>query len=189
MLDLLARRPGLDLTVVYAGSSVQRHLGRRGRPPGGARGRMARPDAYRLLRHDYPLSVGGARRARAARPSSVSGWSTFASQAAVAWCRRHGVPYVLLVESNERDARGLADGEEHCRPDRRGRRSRALVVGSLARAMRARGVDDDRIPSSRIRSTSPGSSGSRTLSPGAAPRFGQSRAWARTMSPSSPSRA
>jgi len=31
----------------------------------------------------------------------VSGWSTFASQAAIAWCRAHGVPYVLLVESHD----------------------------------------------------------------------------------------
>ena len=31
----------------------------------------------------------------------VSGWSTFASQAAIAWCARARVPYVLLVESHD----------------------------------------------------------------------------------------
>jgi glycosyltransferase involved in cell wall biosynthesis len=35
----------------------------------------------------------------------VSGWSTFASQAAIAWCRAHGVPYVLLVESHDLEPR------------------------------------------------------------------------------------
>ena len=31
----------------------------------------------------------------------VSGWSTFAAQAAVAWCRARRVPYVLHVESHD----------------------------------------------------------------------------------------
>jgi glycosyltransferase involved in cell wall biosynthesis len=35
----------------------------------------------------------------------VSGWSTFASQAAVAWCRAHRIPYVLHVESHDLDPR------------------------------------------------------------------------------------
>ena len=108
------------------------------------------PGAYRLLRHDYPLSVGVLGALRAARPDVVvvSGWSTFASQAAVAWCRRHGVPYVLLVESNERDARPgwRRTVKNAVVPTVVGGAAEVLVVGSLARdAMRARGVDDDRI--------------------------------------------
>ena len=78
----------------------------------------------------------------------MSGWSTFASQATVAWCRRHGVPYVLLVESNERDARPgwRRTVKNAVVPTVVGGAAEALVVGSLARdSMRARGVPDDRI--------------------------------------------
>ncbi len=78
----------------------------------------------------------------------MSGWSTFASQAAIAWCRLRRVPYVLLVESNDRDARpgwrravkgavvpAVVRGAAH-----------VLVVGTLAReSMLARGADPARI--------------------------------------------
>jgi glycosyltransferase involved in cell wall biosynthesis len=78
----------------------------------------------------------------------VSGWSTFASQAAIAWCRLRRVPYVLLVESNDRDERpgwrravkgavvpAVVRGAAH-----------VLVVGTLAReSMLARGADPARI--------------------------------------------
>ena len=151
MLDLLALRPDVHLTVVYAGSSVQRRtwdVAMRHRAVLVDGWRV--PGAYRLLRHDYPLSVGVLGALRAARPVVVvvSGWSTFASQMAVAWCRRHGVPYVLLVESNERDARPgwRRTVKNAVVPTVVGGAAEVLVVGSLARdAMRARGVDDDRI--------------------------------------------
>ncbi len=78
----------------------------------------------------------------------MSGWSTFASQAAIAWCRLRRVPYVLLVESNDRDERpgwrravkgavvpAVVRGAAH-----------VLVVGTLAReSMLARGADPARI--------------------------------------------
>ena len=99
---------GLMLTVVYAAHAVQQRaweveLGHRAVLLDGRRV----PGASRLLRHDYPLSTGVFRALKDARPGVVvvSGWSTYASQATIAWCRRHSVPYVLLVESNERDAR------------------------------------------------------------------------------------
>ena len=108
MLDRLAERPDLDLTVVYAAAAVQQRawgvdVHHRAVLLDGRRV----PGAARVLRHDYPLSVGILGALRDADPDVVvvSGWSTFASQATVAWCRRHGVPYVPLVESNERDAR------------------------------------------------------------------------------------
>ena len=50
----------------------------------------------RLLHHDGPRHTGSRRAPcgnRARMPSSL-GWSTFASQAAIAWSRRRGVPYV-----------------------------------------------------------------------------------------------
>jgi glycosyltransferase involved in cell wall biosynthesis len=61
------------------------------------------PGLGRLLRHDYPLTLGIARVLRKARPDVVvvSGWSTFASQAAIAWSRARRIPYILLVESHD----------------------------------------------------------------------------------------
>jgi glycosyltransferase involved in cell wall biosynthesis len=64
---------------------------------------VAVPGAERLLRHQYPLTPGVTVALRKAQPDVVvvSGWSTFASQRAIAWCRTRGVPYVLLVESHD----------------------------------------------------------------------------------------
>ncbi len=147
MLDLLAERDEVDLTAIYAGGSVQqreweleathRAIVLEGRRIPGAR---------RVLRHDYPVSSGVQSALAAAEPAVVvvSGWSTFASQAAIAWCRLRRVPYVLLVESNDRDERpgwrravkgavvpAVVRGAAH-----------VLVVGTLAReSMIARGAD------------------------------------------------
>lgn len=151
MLDRLAERPELELTVVYAARAVQQRawaveLRHRAVVVEGRRV----PGASRVLRHDYPLSFGIFRALAGARPDAVvvSGWSTFASQAAVTWCRRHGVPYLLLVESNERDARPgwRRTVKNAVVPVVVGGAAETLVVGSLARAsMRARGVPDERI--------------------------------------------
>ena len=151
MLDRLAERPELDLTVVYAAHAVQQRaweveLGHRAVLLDGRRV----PGASRLLRHDYPLSTGVFRALKDARPGVVvvSGWSTFASQATIAWCRRHGVPYVLLVESNERDARpGWRRAVKGAVvPAVVGGAAEVFVVGTLAReSMLARGVDPERV--------------------------------------------
>jgi glycosyltransferase involved in cell wall biosynthesis len=65
------------------------------------------PAARLLLRHDYPVSVGVVQALRTSRPEVVvvSGWSTFASQAAILWCRARRVPYVVHVESHDLDPR------------------------------------------------------------------------------------
>ena len=151
MLDRLAERPELDLTVVYAAHAVQQRaweveLGHRAVLLDGRRV----PGASRLLRHDYPLSTGVFRALRDARPEVVvvSGWSTFASQATIAWCRRRGVPYVLLVESNERDVRpGWRRAVKGAVvPAVVGGAAEVFVVGTLAReSMLARGVDPERV--------------------------------------------
>jgi glycosyltransferase involved in cell wall biosynthesis len=151
MLDRLAERPDVDLTVVYAGSSVQQRTWalELGHDAVVVEGRRV-PGASRVLRHDYPLSLGITGALRDARPEVVvvSGWSTFASQAAVAWCRRHRVPYLLLVESNERDVRPgwrRAVKSAVVPPVVRGA-AEVLVVGTAAReSMLARGVDLERI--------------------------------------------
>ena len=147
MLDRLAVRPEVELTAVYAGASVQRRTWTTDTEHRAVflRGRRV-PGAYRVLRHDYPVTPGVFAALADSAPELVviSGWSTFASQAATAWCRRHHVPYVLLVESNEREARPgwrRAIKEVVVPPVVRGA-AEVLVVGSLAReAMLARGVD------------------------------------------------
>jgi len=151
MLDRLAERPELDLTVVYAARAVQQrawevHLRHHAVFVGGRRV----PGAARILRHDYPLSVGVFHVLRESRPEVVvvSGWSTFAAQAAGAWCRRHRVPYALLVESNERDARPgwRLTVKNAVVPTVVGGAAEVLVVGTLAaESMRTRGVDPGRI--------------------------------------------
>lgn len=151
MLDLLAAREEIDLTAIYAGGSVQRREWEleSSHPSVVLEGRRL-PGAHRVLRHDYPVTPGVLGALRAAQPGVVvvSGWSTFASQAAIAWCRLRRVPYVLLVESNDRDERpgwrravkgavvpAVVRGAAH-----------VLVVGTLAReSMLARGADPGRI--------------------------------------------
>ena len=151
MLDRLGERPDLDLTVVYAAATVQQRVwGTDVRHRAVLLDGRRVPGAARVLRHDYPLSTGIFGALGDADPDVVvvSGWSTFASQATVAWCRRHGVPYVLLVESNERDARSgwRRTVKSAVVPTVVGGAAEVLVVGSLAReSMRARGVPDDHI--------------------------------------------
>ena len=108
LFDRLAARGDLDLTVIYAartvaGRSWSVDLRHRATLLHGIRV----PGARTLLRHDYPLTPGVFRVLGASRPEVVvvSGWSTFASQAAVAWCRARRVSYVLHVESHDLDSR------------------------------------------------------------------------------------
>lgn len=104
LFDLVAARPELELTVIYAAHTVagrtwsvepqHRSTFLRG---------LALPGLARVLHHDYPVTPGVLRALRESRPDVVvvSGWSTFAAQAAIAWCRRRRVPYLPLVESHD----------------------------------------------------------------------------------------
>ena len=100
-LDRLARHPDLDLTVFYAASTFQRRTWKveLDHPHEILRG-VTLP-LNRVLLHDYPLTP--AIRGRLARGRYdcvvIWGWSTFASQLAVAWCRLHGTPYLVFAES------------------------------------------------------------------------------------------
>jgi len=151
MLDRAAGRPELELTAIYAGSSVQRRVWATDtRHRAVVLDGWRVPGAYRVLRHDYPVSfdVFGALEDSAPEVVVVSGWSTFASQAAVAWCRRRHVPYVLLVESNERDARSgwRRAVKGAVVPTTVRNAAEIFVVGTLAReSMLARGVEPARI--------------------------------------------
>lgn len=106
LFDRIARH--VELTVIYAAATV---AGRSwsvelNHPHVFLRGRSV-PGARRLLRHDYPVTPGIWPALAATRPDVVvvSGWSTFASQATVMWCRARAVPYVLQVESHDLDPR------------------------------------------------------------------------------------
>ncbi|MBA3382838.1 MAG: glycosyltransferase [Actinobacteria bacterium] len=151
LLDRVAALPEVELTVLYAARTVAGrtwHVEPRHRAVF-LRGALL-PGAQRLLHHDYPVTPGIARALEGARPEVVvvSGWSTFAAQAAIAWCRVRRVPYVLVVESHD----------EGPRPGWRRRvkgavvprvvegASGVLVTGTLARrSMIARGARPERV--------------------------------------------
>jgi glycosyltransferase involved in cell wall biosynthesis len=151
LFDRLAARDDVELTVVYAARTVAGrdwsvHVDH---PAIFLRGRTV-PGAAHLLRHDYPFTPGVFRALREIAPEVVvvSGWSTFAAQGALAWCRVHRVPYVLHVESHDlgprprwrRLVKSVA-----ATPVIRGAAS-VLVVGSAARAsVLARGAKRVRV--------------------------------------------
>jgi glycosyltransferase involved in cell wall biosynthesis len=151
LFDAIAARPDIDLTVIYAARTV---AGRTWEvelhhPAVFLRG-VALPGASRILRHDYPITPGVIRGLSAARPDCVvvSGWSTFASQAALAWCRARNIPYLLIVESHDEGPRPrwreAVKGRVVPRIVRRA--AGVLVTGTLARrSMLARGARPERI--------------------------------------------
>ncbi|MFN8224344.1 MAG: glycosyltransferase [Gaiellales bacterium] len=147
LFDRIAAHDEIDLTVVYAAETVvdrdwgveheHRSVFLRGvRVPG------MRP----LIRHDYPVTPGIVPTLRRLRPEVVvvTGWSMFASQAAIAWARRNDVPYLLLVSSHDsgpkpgwRRAIKRAVVPRVVRPA-----AGALVLGSLAQdSLVAHGLD------------------------------------------------
>jgi glycosyltransferase involved in cell wall biosynthesis len=141
----------LDLTVIYAARTV---AGRDWTVPLRHRAVFLRglrlPGLRRALRHDYPVSPDIVRALRESQPDVVviSGWSTFASQAAVVWSRARGVPYVLHVESHDLEPRPrwrrVVKGSI-ATPILRGAAS-VLVVGSAARdSVVARGATNVRV--------------------------------------------
>src|SRR5204863_5277350 len=101
-------------------------------------------------RHDYPVTPGIAEALSTAEPVVVvvSGWSTFAAQAALAWCHLHDVPYVLLVESHDAGPRSTwrrIVKDALVPPIVRGAAG-WLAVGTLAReSLIARGADPERV--------------------------------------------
>ena len=108
LLDRVAALPEIDLTVLYAARTV---AGRTWHVEPHHRAvylhGVRLPGAERVLHHDYPVTPGVARALGRARPNVVvvSGWSTFAAQGAIAWCRLRKVPYVLVVESHDEGPR------------------------------------------------------------------------------------
>lgn len=146
LFDRIADRDDVDLLVLYAARTVAR---RTWEVPLGHPHRVLRgvrvPGLAGILRHDYPVTPGVWRELRRSQPDCVvvSGWSTFPAQAAVVWCRARRIPYVLVVESHDRDPRPgwrrVIKGAAVPRLVRGA--AGVLVTGSLAReSMLARGA-------------------------------------------------
>lgn len=151
LLDRVAAVEEIDLTVIYAARTV---AGRTWQVEPGHRAvfldGVTVPGVRRVLRHEYPVTPGISRALRGSRPDVVvvSGWSTFASQSAVAWCRARRIPYLLLVESHDS---GPKPGwrrrvKETVVPPIVKGASSVLVTGSLAReSVVALGAKPDRV--------------------------------------------
>jgi glycosyltransferase involved in cell wall biosynthesis len=151
LLDRVAALPEVDLTVIYAAESVARRTWRvePQHPAVFLRGARV-PGAERVLHHDYPVTPGITRALGGVQPDVVvvSGWSTFASQAAIAWSRRHGVPFLLVVESHDEGPRAgwRRTIKGAVVPRVVSAASGALVTGTLARrSMVARGAPPERV--------------------------------------------
>ena len=151
LLDRVAALPDIDLRVIYAARTVaSRSWHVEIHHPAVFLHGWSVPGARTLLRHDYPITLSIFDALKRAEPEVVviSGWSTFASQASLAWCRLRRVPYVLLVESH--DAGPKAGWRREVKttavpPIVRGAAS-VLVVGSLAReSVVALGADPARV--------------------------------------------
>jgi glycosyltransferase involved in cell wall biosynthesis len=151
LLDRIADREDIEFTVIYASRTVAR----RGwdvelHHPAMFLSGVDVPGARRVIRHDYPVTPGVFGALGDAKPDVVvvSGWSTFAAQGALAWCRLRRVPYVLLVESHDAGPKAgwrRAVKTTAVPPILRGASS-VLVVGSLAReSVVALGADPDRV--------------------------------------------
>ncbi len=150
LFDRVAERPEIDLTVIYAARTV---VGRTWEVRPNHRSVFLRgvgvPGARLILHHDYPITPGVWRELGAARADCVvvSGWSTFASQAAIAWCRLRSVPFLLIVESHDAAPRAgwrrTVKGAVVPRIVRRA--AGVLVTGALAReSMIAHGARPER---------------------------------------------
>ncbi len=151
LFDRVAAQDEVDLTVIYAARTV---AGRTWSVEPHHRTVFLRgtrlPGLRRVLRHDYPVTPGIARALRDADPAVVvvSGWSTFAAQAAVAWCLLHRVPYVSLVESHDLGPRSgwRRAVKGAVVPRVMAGAASVLVVGSAAReSVVARGASPDRV--------------------------------------------
>jgi len=151
LLDRVSALPEIDLTVLYAADTVAKRTWRVELRHRAIFLRGVRlPGASRILHHDYPVTPGIRGALVDARPDVVvvSGWSTFAAKAAIAWCRVNGVPYLLVVESHdEGPRRGWRKAVKGAVvPPIVREASGILATGSLARSsMIARGAAPERV--------------------------------------------
>jgi glycosyltransferase involved in cell wall biosynthesis len=151
LLDRVAAQPEVDLTVVYAADTV---AGRTWQVEPKHRAVFLRgvriPGAQRVLHHDYPVTPGVVGALMDARPEVVvvSGWSTFAAQAAITWCGLRDVPYLLVVESHDEGPRAgwRRKVKGTVVPPIVERAAGLLVTGTLARdSMISRGAHPEHV--------------------------------------------
>jgi glycosyltransferase involved in cell wall biosynthesis len=151
LLDRVAAQRAIDLTVVYAADTV---AGRSWHVEPKHRAVFLRgvriPGAQRVLHHDYPVTPGLVGALNEARPEVVvvSGWSTFAAQAAITWCGLKDVPYLLVVESHDEGPRSgwRRTVKGTVVPPIVERAAGLLVTGTLARdSMISRGAHPERV--------------------------------------------
>jgi glycosyltransferase involved in cell wall biosynthesis len=151
LLDRVAASSEIDLTVIYAASTVADRTWRV-EPKHRAvflRG-LRLPGAQRVLHHDYPVTPGVVGALLDAQPDVVviSGWSTFAAQAAITWCGIKDIPYLLVVESHDEGPRAgwRRTVKGTVVPPIVERAAGLLVTGTLARdSMIARGAHPERV--------------------------------------------
>ena len=151
LLDRVAASSEIDLTVIYAAGTVADRTWRV-EPKHRAvflRG-LRLPGARRVLHHDYPVTPGVVGALMDAQPDVVviSGWSTFAAQAAITWCGIKDIPYLLVVESHDEGPRAgwRRTVKGTVVPPIVERAAGLLVTGTLARdSMIARGAHPERV--------------------------------------------
>jgi glycosyltransferase involved in cell wall biosynthesis len=106
-LDRIAAHPDIDLTVIYAASTVHRREWtlELAHDPVILRG-LSLP-AMRLLHHDYPLTpqIWSLLERERFDVLVIGGWSLLATQLAILWARLHRVPYLLISENHFREDR------------------------------------------------------------------------------------
>jgi len=105
-LARLAEHPELEVTVVYASRTVQRRTWTIADEGAIFLSGPTLP-LTRILHHDFALTPGIWPLLGRLRPDLVviGGWSILATQLALIWCRRRGVPYLLMSENHAREPR------------------------------------------------------------------------------------
>lgn len=133
LLDALADDDGVDLHVVYAEKAPFADSAstepRRHRHWFARTVRVSRLD--RVLGRGYPITPTIWHSLYLVKPDCmlISGWSTFPSQAAIAWCMVRRVPYLLLVDEYGQGISANGDGGFlHGLVDTLARRSAGVLV-------------------------------------------------------------
>lgn len=148
-LEVLARVADIELTVVYASSTVHRRTWRLDAGDATVLRGPRLPTTF-VLHHDYPLTpqIWPLLERERFDCLVIGGWSLLATQLAIVWARARGVPYLLISENHEREPRpAWVRGVKslvlrHVVPQAAGH----LVTGSLARAHQLHyGAREDRI--------------------------------------------
>lgn len=133
LLDALARAGDADLAVLYAtqGPDATRAPLHPHWVPRSMR--FSRID--RALGREFPVHWAIWRSFQAHRPACmvIEGWNTFAAQSALAWCLTRRVPFLLVVDGDDREGlSGRNRGWQHAVVGAVARRAAAVIVQGQA---------------------------------------------------------